>query len=211
MKIVKITTRGYESNCWLIIDEKSGEYAVVDPSASPEAIDYKISDLGLSADKFKYVLLTHGHFDHIYSVDAVREKYECKVCIHYDDADCLVDSYKNANRLFFDEDLVFAPADIKLAEGESLYLGDLEIKVIHTPGHTKGCVCYLAESAMFCGDTLFDRSIGRTDLPGGNTKVLRDSLKRIVAMDDDIKLYPGHGSITNIDEQKQYNPYLKGL
>ena len=82
MKIVKVPSVGYESNCWIVIDEKSGEFAMVDPSASDENIDNKISVLRLDASKFKYALLTHGHFDHIYSVDHVREKYGCKLCVH---------------------------------------------------------------------------------------------------------------------------------
>jgi len=210
MKIVKVASVGYESNCWLIVDD-SGEYAIVDPSSSLDSINAKISELALDKNKFKYSLLTHGHFDHIYSVDYVREQYGCKVCVHENDADCLVDSYKNANKLFFNEDLIFNPADITLGDGDVLKLGELEIKVIHTPGHTTGCVCYIVENAMFCGDTIFDRSVGRTDLPGGNTKVLCESLKKIKAMNGDIKLYPGHGSVTTVKEQIQSNPYLKGL
>lgn len=211
MKIVKVPSVGYESNCWLIIDECSGEFAIVDPSSSPVVIDEKIKELELDAQKFKYVLLTHGHFDHIYSVDYVREKYNCQLCIHENDALCLTDSYKNANKLFFNEDLTFNPADLLISDKDKLSLGELQIEVIHTPGHTEGCVCYLVENALICGDTIFDRSVGRTDLPGGNTKVLYESLRKIKTMDESIRLYPGHGSITTIKEQKQSNPYLKGL
>lgn len=211
MRIVKIPSVGYESNCWLLIDEASGEYAMIDPSSSPTVIDEKIKDLELNVQKFKYAFLTHGHFDHMYSVDYVREKYGCKLCIHEKDALSLTDSYKNANKLFFNEDLLFNPADVLINDGDKLELGDLQIEVIHTPGHTEGCVCYLVENALICGDTIFDRSVGRTDLPGGNTKVLCDSLRKIKAMDDEITLYPGHGSITTIKEQIQSNPYLKGL
>ena len=113
--------------------------------------------------------------------------------------------------LFFNEELLFKPADVKLSSDDVLNLGDLTISVIHTPGHTTGSVCYLIEDAMICGDTIFDRSVGRTDLPSGNTKILCDSLRKIMSMDGDIKLYPGHGSITTIKEQIQFNPYLKGL
>lgn len=211
MKIVKVPSVGYESNCWLIIDEYSGEFAIVDPSSSPAVIDEKIKELELDAQKFKYALLTHGHFDHIYSVDYVREKYNCQLCIHENDALCLTDSYKNANKLFFNEDLTFNPADWLISDKDKLSLGELQIKVIHTPGHTEGCVCYLVENALICGDTIFDRSVGRTDLPSGNTKVLYESLRKIKTMDESIRLYPGHGSITTIKEQKQSNPYLKGL
>ena len=211
MKIVKVPTFGYESNCWIIVDERSSEFAVIDPSASAETIDGKISELGLEVDKFKYALLTHGHFDHIYSIDYVREKYGCQLCVHKNDADFLTDSYKNANMIFFREDLVFAPAEINLDDGDILKLGETEITVIHTPGHTAGSVCFLAENTMFCGDTIFDMSIGRTDLPSGNPGLICESLRKIKAMDGEIRLYPGHGGTTTIKKQAQSNPYLKGL
>ncbi len=211
MKIVKVPSVGYESNCWLVIDEVSNEFAMVDPSASSDAIDNKINELRLDAEKLKYVLLTHGHFDHIYSTDYVREKYGCQLYVHENDAACLTDSYKNANRIFFDEDLTFSPADKTVVDGDVISVGESKIQVIHTPGHTPGCVCYLAENYMLCGDTIFDLSIGRTDLPGGDTKTIYESLRKIKAMDGDIKLYPGHGGTTTIKEQIQSNPYLKGL
>lgn len=211
MKIVKVPSVGYESNCWLIIDENSGEYAMVDPSASPESIDNKLKYMNLESDKFKYVLLTHGHFDHIYSADYVRDKYGCILCVHKNDADFLTDSYKNANKVFFGEDLILRPAEKLLCDGDVLSLGNLEIKVIHTPGHTTGCVCYLVGDHMLCGDTIFDMSVGRTDLPGGSTRIILESLRKIKNMPGDIRLYPGHGGTTTIKEQIITNPYLKGL
>lgn len=211
MRIVKVPSFGYESNCWIIIDEQSGEYAMIDPSTSPESIDRKISELELDKSKFKYALLTHGHFDHIYSVDYVREKYNCQLCIHKNDAEFLTDSILNANKIFFGEELIFAPAEKTLCDGDVLMLGETEIQVIHTPGHTAGSVCYKVENSMLCGDTIFDRSIGRTDLPSGDQKTICESLRKIKAMNGDIRLYPGHGSTTTIKEQIQSNPYLKGL
>ena len=211
MKIVKVPSFGYESNCWIIADEQSGEFAVIDPSASPESIDSKIAELGLDENKFKYALLTHGHFDHIYSVDYVREKYGCRLCIHKNDADFLTDSFKNANKIFFGEELIFGAADVTLEDGDVLKFGETEITVIHTPGHTAGCVCYKVENSMFCGDTIFDMGVGRTDLPSGNPKVICESLRKIKAMDGEIRLYPGHGGTTTIKKQAQSNPYLKGL
>ncbi len=211
MRIVKVPSVGYESNCWLVIDDDSGEFAMVDPSASPENIDQKIKVLQLDSGKCKFALLTHGHFDHIYSADYVRDKYGCDLCVHKNDADFLTDSYKNANRIFFGEDLLLKPADKILEDGDTLRLGNLEMSVIHTPGHTEGCVCYLVENSLLCGDTIFDMSVGRTDLPGGSTETILESLKKIKSMPGDIRLYPGHGETTTINKQIQFNPYLKGL
>lgn len=211
MKIKSVSTVGYESNCWLITDEKSGEFAIVDPSASIANIKEAIDLYGLDREKFKFALLTHGHFDHIYSVDAVRDEFSCDLCIHRDDADFLVDSLKNANKLFFGEDITYRPADKLLSDGDELYLGDTVIKVIHTPGHTPGCVCYLADNKLITGDTLFDMSIGRTDLFGGDTKTIYKSLKKIMSMDGSLRIYPGHGETSDINKQLKFNPYLKGI
>ncbi len=211
MKIIKIQSIGYESNCWLLLNEASGEFAVVDPSPSVETISNVIDKYKLEGDRFKYILLTHGHFDHIYSVDSLRDKYSCKVCIHTDEADYLTNSMLNANKLFFGEDIVYAPADILLSDHDELKLGDDLIKVIHTPGHTMGCVCYQTEAGLITGDTLFDGSIGRTDLPGGDYKTILNSLKKIAEIDGDTVIYPGHGDISTIDKQLRYNPYLKGI
>lgn len=211
MKIVKVPSVGYESNCFLMIDEASGEFAVVDPSPSIQTIDEAIEKFSLESSKFKYIFLTHGHFDHIYSVDDVRDKYGCKVCIHEGDADFLYDSVKNANKLFFGEDLVMNPADVILHGGDVLKLGEESVEVISTPGHTTGCVCYLSGNDLITGDTLFDMSIGRCDLPGGDGKTLIESLRLLSKMDENIKIYPGHGTLSTIGKQNRSNPYMKGL
>ena len=208
LKVNQYVVGPVQTNCYFAINDETKEVLIIDPGANPKQLAERISTEGV---KPVAILLTHGHFDHIYSVDYVREKYNCQLCIHENDALCLTDSYKNANKLFFNEDLTFNPADWLISDKDKLSLGELQIKVIHTPGHTEGCVCYLVENALICGDTIFDRSVGRTDLPSGNTKVLYESLRKIKTMDESIRLYPGHGSITTIKEQKQSNPYLKGL
>lgn len=211
MKTVKIPSSGYESNCWLIIDEASGEFAVIDPSPPVDAIDKRIRERGLESDKLRYVLLTHGHFDHIFSADAIREKYSVPLCVHRDDADCLTDSHKNAYKYFFRTELVFKPAEKLLCDGDELMLGNSTVKVLHTPGHTPGSVCYITEDAVYSGDTLFDLGIGRTDLQGGSIAQMTESLKKIISLDGKLNLYPGHGSLSTVKKQLQFNPYLKGL
>ena len=191
------------------IDGLDGEHK--DEQMEARAILQAGKKFDLEKDNFEYILLTHGHFDHIYSVDDVRNAYGCKVCIHEDDADCLIDSYKNANRLFFGADLIMHPADMLLKDNDELLIGDEIIKVIATPGHTPGCVCYEIGSCLITGDTLFDMSIGRTDLPGGSQRTINESLKKLSALDDEITIYPGHGGISTIGKQKRLNPYMKGL
>ena len=121
----------------------------------------------------------------------------------------MTDSYKNANKLFFNEDLTFNPADWLISDKDKLSLGELQIEVIHTPGHTEGCVCYLVENALICGDTIFDRSVGRTDLPGGSTGEIVRSLHKLVdVLPEDTEVFPGHDISTTIGYEKRYNPFV---
>ena len=146
------------SNTYLIVDVESMEAAVIDPSHMPSVFDVDASKLNI-----KYILLTHGHFDHMFKIDKYRRSYKASVCVHSDDASLLSDGEKNASALFMREPLVTDSADILLSDGQILYLGNTEIKVFHTPGHTPGSVCFLVDDNMFSGDTLFAGSIGRTD------------------------------------------------
>ena len=168
MKIVRIQAEGYGSNCWVLIDEQSEEYAIIDPSATGEAFLDFIEKRGMKKENLKYILLTHGHFDHIFGADEIRDITGAPLCIHKADADFLTDSDKNAYRYFFREDLVMRPCERELSDGDVLYLGQEEIKVVSTPGHSEGSVCFFVGDVIFTGDTLFDRSIGRTDLICGS-------------------------------------------
>lgn len=188
MKILSICPESFAANTYALI---SGEHAIiVDPSVSVEAITTAVSGEGA---RIEAIILTHGHFDHIMSIDTLRRATGAQVMIHKDDAEMLTDSRKNAFFTFFGKDKQFASADALFSDGDEISLGDERIKVIHTPGHSKGSCCFLCPDFMVTGDTLFADNIGRSDLWGGNENSLRDSLASLSNYDRHLKIYPGHG------------------
>ena len=205
MKVSRIFAGEFGSNCWLIADDTS-EAAVIDPSPEIDIIKEALESRGVT---LKYILLTHGHFDHMTSCDTLRDFTGAPLAIHRADADALVNSYFNCSRVFMNCDIVYRPAEILLEDGDELKFGTLTVKTIHTPGHTKGSCCFLIGDCLFTGDTLFDGSVGRCDLPGGDERELMQSLEKLRSMDLDYKLYTGHGSNTTLSKQKVYNPYLR--
>lgn len=208
MKVARINAGEFGSNCWLIIDEKSSEGIIIDPSPELPLILEALKNRGVT---LKYILLTHGHFDHMTSVDSLRDATGAPLCVHEADAPCLTNSVLNAFRKFMAADLVFRPADILLKEGDNLRFGELEVTLMHTPGHSEGSVCYFIGDAMFSGDTLFDGLIGRCDLVGSDPDKLVASLKRIAQIKDNYTVYSGHGSVTTLEKQKAFNCFLKNI
>ena len=203
MRVVVLASAGYASNSYLIIDDDSKTFAVVDPSVDTFSAKAYLDD-GYS---LKYVLLTHGHFDHIFYVDEWRA-LGGKVCIHRGDAEFLSDPSKSLYLQFFARDVRHGDADEILIDGSVLYLGDNKIEVMSTPGHTKGSVCYVFDDIMLSGDTLFAGSIGRTDLYGSSTADMRKSIEKLSAIDTDFTVYPGHGDKTTLFYEKKYGGYL---
>lgn len=199
MRVITLDSAGYASNSYLIIDDNSKEFAVVDPSVAPTVADSYFSD----GYKLKYVLLTHGHFDHIFFVDEWRAK-GAEVCIHEGDADFLGDPSKSLYLQFFARDTKHGDADIILRDKSTVKIGDNVIEVINTPGHTKGSVCYLFDDVMISGDTLFECSIGRTDLYGSSTSDMLETIEKLSAIKKDYTVYPGHGGVTSLSHEKAY-------
>lgn len=194
-----------ENNNYLLIDSDSKEAVLIDCTQENEEIKNVLKENNAT---LKYILLTHGHFDHVLGVNAFKKKYNCQVLIHQDDK-IILDSMKDFTRNFGLNEVEIQKIDGFVKEGDIIKFGAKEIKVIHTPGHTKGGVCYLLENMLFSGDTLFYETVGRTDLPGGNYKEIKDSIKnKLFTLDDSIKVYPGHGPVTTIEHEKINNNFL---
>ena len=204
MKIISLPTFGHWSNSYLIVS--GTEAALVDPSAAPSHVTDALAENGCA---LRYILLTHGHYDHTKYVSQVKEATGAKVCVHSLDDEMLSDSDKNCYKLFNTGEQVAERADILLEDGVELSLGCETIRVMHTPGHTKGSVCYIVGDAIFTGDTLFRGSVGRTDFYGGDDRELMDSLRRLADLDGEYTLYPGHESATTLNIERKFNPYLR--
>lgn len=194
-----------DANCYIIGCEKTGVGAVVDPGAEGSRILKKIESLKL---KCKYIILTHGHVDHIGALKEVREATGADVLIHKDDAGMLTSPAQNLS-LFMGSMLKFKAAERPLEQGDKIRVGDVTLEVIHTPGHTPGGICLKVGKDLITGDTLFAGSVGRSDFPGGNHEVLINSIKtKLLDFPDETKVYPGHGPSSNIGQEKNINPFL---
>lgn len=188
MKIVPVCPDAWGANCYLLI---SGTHAlIVDPSVSADAILTAAEQNGALPEA---ILLTHGHFDHVISVDTLRDRRNIPLCIHEDDAEMLTDGDKNAFRFFYGRPRVWHPADRTFRGGDEFRLGEEVVRVLHTPGHSRGSVCFLTPCGILTGDTLFSDNIGRTDLYGGDTATLFASLSKLRTLDQAQTIYPGHG------------------
>ncbi|MGN0494140.1 MAG: MBL fold metallo-hydrolase [Acutalibacteraceae bacterium] len=191
-----------KTNCYLISTEKSA--VVIDPGFVREG---PLEFLNENSDKDRLILLTHAHFDHIGGAEDLREKTGVKIGIGELDAAALSDTELNLSDMFHANIAPFKP-DFTYKNGEKIRIGDIEFKVIETPGHTVGGVCYLTGDCLFSGDTLFEGSIGRTDFPGGDLKVLKRSVKKLMNLPNDTKVYPGHGDFTTIARERDNNMFV---
>ncbi len=194
MLIKCLTVGQIETNCYIVTDENTLECAVIDPGDESNTILNYLEDNHLKA---KYILLTHGHFDHTTAVEPVREETGATVFINKKDV--------GPGPFRFD-----APAGtVWYGEGDELTVGSMTFRVIETPGHTPGGVCLLCGEALFSGDTLFRDSCGRTDFDGGDMNTLLGSLKRLYALPGDYEVYPGHEATTTLDRERRFNQYMK--
>lgn len=206
MNIVNLFPGSYGSNCYLL--EEGGEALIVDPSAAASAILRKLREDGCTTVG---ILLTHGHFDHIMSIDTLRQaEPNLKVYVHEEDAPMLADGQKNGFSFFFRQDRTWKDADVLLTDGQEITVGSATLRVVHTPGHSPGSVCYLCESEgiMLTGDTLFSDNIGRCDLWGGSYATIRQSLKRLRDYDGGLTILPGHGGSNTLSKALDNTMYI---
>ncbi|MEL7562024.1 MBL fold metallo-hydrolase [Dehalogenimonas sp. 4OHTPN] len=204
MIIERLVVGPIESNCYIVADEETKEGIVIDPGADAGKILKRITDRGL---KISYIVLTHGHFDHVSAAGPVKTATGAKLLVHQADAASLNDGF--LARMAGLAHQKVPPPDVLLKGWEDIAVGSLRFTVLHVPGHTPGGIALYGQDVVFTGDSLFEMGIGRTDLPGGYYGTLIDSLNcRLLALDDCIKVYPGHGPDTTIGAERRGNPFL---
>ncbi|MDR3271254.1 MAG: MBL fold metallo-hydrolase [Peptococcaceae bacterium] len=197
-------TVGYlGSNCYLFACDQTKKGVLIDPGDEPDKIEQWIAGSGVTIEK---ILLTHGHADHIGAVGALRQAWGAKVAIHQADANMLND---RSALSYFGLNQTAGNADEYLTDGQVLQVGNEKIQVIHTPGHTPGGVCFLTSAGLFCGDTVFAGSIGRTDFAGGSHAQLMDSIRdKLLVLPDETPIFPGHMQPSTIGREKRENPFF---
>ena len=208
MKILHFNVGIIETNCFLVTDKEAGESVLIDPGAmSPRLED------ALKEHNVKHIILTHGHYDHILGVAQAKRITGADVIISAEDAPCLYDDEKSRAGLHFPEPQEHLYADRTVSDGDEIAFGNKKIRVIATPGHTPGCVCFVfdEDGIIFSGDTLFQGTIGRTDFATGSMSDMLASLAKIKAIDGEFTVFPGHGPATTLDYEKQNNPYMRNL
>ncbi len=204
MEIIALPTMGFTSNCYIVHNGK--EAFVVDPSISEKKILARLKEKDLS---LKGILLTHGHFDHIWRAQELRNETGAPLYVHKLDDEMLTDSDKNAYRTFTGNDFAIDKAEVLLHGGDIISLGDEQIKVLHTPGHTRGSVCYDTGDSLLSGDTIFAQGFGRYDLYGGDVNALKSSLEMLMKMAEAENrwLYSGHGEGSTLRQAAEHLKY----
>ena len=183
-----------QTNCYMAWAEGSEKCILIDHGYEPALL---LEQVRLQSKPLEALLLTHGHFDHVGGVKQIAAETGCKVYI-------CAEEIKQPLR--YSDGLHYTHT---VAEGDVLALAGLTLQVLHTPGHTPGCVCYLCGDTLFSGDTLFAGTCGRTDLPGGDFKAIQASLQRLAALEGDLRVLPGHGMASSLDIERRYNPYMQ--
>ena len=194
LKIHVLPLGDYQTNCYIVHEENSTGCLIIDPGYEPEIIASYLAEKGLAPEA---ILLTHCHFDHVGAVKDLAAQFDCKVFL--DKKELTLPPMMTNGPLYYTDGF---------ADGDTLTLAGIPVRVLETPGHTPGSVCLLMEDTMFSGDTLFAGSCGRTDLPCGDARAMRDSLRRLAALSENYRVCPGHGPSSTLNREKQTNPYL---
>ena len=206
MNIIKLTLGELAANCY-IVEAPDKTAVVIDPGAEAEVIAEELESRGLDLQK---ILLTHGHFDHMGAAKELKDRYGAQVYISAQDEELLPDREKSVAFFLPYEPFHPVEADVRVKDGDVISQGSMKIKVMSTPGHTAGSVCFIIDDCMFTGDTLFRRSVGRTDLYSGNVKEQGESLKKLAALTQNYRLYCGHGEDTDLETEIKTNPFITG-
>jgi glyoxylase-like metal-dependent hydrolase (beta-lactamase superfamily II) len=194
-----------QANCYILGCEQKREAAVIDPGGEPERILMELAKHELT---LKYIINTHGHFDHVSANGPLKKATGASILIHAEDAPMLTQlSQAAASWGLTAEDS--PPPDRYLQDGDTVDFGNITLKVIYTPGHSQGGISLFTDESVFVGDTLFAGSVGRTDLPGGDPNVLKASIQqKLFTLGDEVKVYPGHMHATTIGAEKRHNPFV---
>ena len=200
------------TNCYILICEQTHKALIIDPGFPAEEANDILNEILQNGFKVEKILNTHGHVDHIIGNEILKRLTKSKILIHRNDALMLIDPSKNLSSML-GLDIISPKADRLLEEGDIIKVGNLELEVIHTPGHTEGSISLFCEKekVVFTGDTLFAGSIGRTDLPGSSFEKMMHSLKKLMNLSDETVVYPGHGGKTTIGREKRMIPFLSSL
>ena len=209
IKVTAVQVTDLSTNCYIVTDSATGDTAVVDPGEYTNTLDKELALIGF--DKIKFILLTHGHFDHVAGAPKIKEKTggKAQIAISEKDAPFLKDPVNNLSLFFGINPIDTMSADIILHDGDTITLGESVFTVMETPGHTIGSVCLVCENNLFTGDTLFYRSQGRTDFPTSSEKEMGKSLKKLAALEGDYTVYPGHMMTTTLENERKFNPYIR--
>ena len=210
LELIETITAGFfQTNVYLLGDEGTKDAIIIDPGDEAAIILELLKNNGLN---LKYILLTHGHIDHVGAVKELKDATGAKIVMSKEDM-FLYENLQRQASLFYMDSPAVTDIDILLDSGEDeVMLGDIRCTVIHTPGHSPGSVCYYFPDMLFTGDTLFRDGVGRTDLWGGSYEAMADSIRGLLLnLDDAIKVYPGHGPETTIGREKRENPFIKEM
>lgn len=205
IKIDSVVSGEFQVNCYLIYDDTSKKAIIIDPGLDGKKVIDKIENLNLSPE---LLINTHGHFDHTFSDDIIRKKYNIPLAVHKKDTEMLSDANKNFSTIL-GKPIIINNADIIFDKEETKEISFCKYSVIYTPGHSKGSICILIDDMLFAGDTIFKYSIGRTDLFGGDYNEILLSLQKIKKLPQHTKIFPGHGPFTTLSDELNFNPYLK--
>jgi len=205
MVLIRLIVGPLQVNCYILADDKTKDAVVIDPGDDAENILKIIKEKGFTV---RYIVNTHGHFDHVGANKAIKDATGAQLLIHEGDAPVLAAAQQHA-RAFGMLPVSSPPADRYLNHGDVITAGEVSLKVLHTPGHSPGGICLLEKGMVFTGDALFAGSIGRTDLPGGDLLTLLRAIKtNLMTLPDDTKIFCGHGPASTIGNERQENPFL---